>query len=325
MAAARTLQPEFTLLRFARQAMATTFEIAMPFSTPHAHAAANAGLNVIDQLEAQLSAYRGDSELSRLNARAANGPVEVEPRFFALLEEMKSWHAESGGAFDPACGALIDAWGYFRGPPRLPSLVERQAAMRRSGLRFVSLDPIRREVRYGREGLSLNLGAVGKGYALDRAAETMATDFGVGAALLVGGRSSILAVGETPGGGGWPVRLAHPACPERTLAIVNLRSQALGTSSGAYRGLTHKGRRLSHLLDPRTGWPGEHWASASCIAPTAAAADAWSTAFFLMKEEEVRSVLAERPAWGAILVPHSTPPRWLGAAAPFAPVSSAAC
>jgi thiamine biosynthesis lipoprotein len=111
-------------LRFARQAMATTFEVVLPFGTPHAHVAAGEALDEIDRLEDQLTVYRDHSEVSRLNARAGRHPVVVETGLFELLALAQRLHGETDGAFDIAVGALIKAWGFYRRQGRVPAPAE---------------------------------------------------------------------------------------------------------------------------------------------------------------------------------------------------------
>jgi thiamine biosynthesis lipoprotein len=293
---------EFALLRFARTAMATTFEVLLPFGTPDALPAAEVALDEIDRLEAQLTVYRDTSEVSRLNRAAAHAPIPVEPGLFDLLTTAARVSAESGGAFDCTAGALIKAWGFYRGPRRVPSDAERAAALERVGMRHVVLDPERRSVRYLRPGLEINLGAIGKGYALDRAAALLRERWNLSAALLHGGHSSVYAIGHEPGDErGWAVGLSHPWEPGRRIALLRLRDRALGTSAATFRHLEHQGRKLGHVLDPRTGWPTEGVALASAVAPTAAEADALATAFFIRGVDWTRAYCAARPDVGAVI------------------------
>src|SRR5438132_11019036 len=108
------------LLRFARQAMATTFEVVLPFGTVHANEIAEAALDEIDQLEAQLTVYRDSSEVSRLNSLAPVVDVPLEKGLFDLLTLSAQLSEETAGAFDITAGALIKAWGFYRGPRRVP-------------------------------------------------------------------------------------------------------------------------------------------------------------------------------------------------------------
>ena len=141
----------------------------------------------------------------------------------------------------------------------------------------VALDPERTQVRFARPGVELNLGAVGKGYALDRIAATL-RGAGVQHALLSAGRSSVVAIGGM--GRGWPIDVVSPR-REAPLARVWLRDAALGTSGAGEQFAIVDGRRYGHVLDPRTGWPADGMLSATVVCTSAADADALSTAFLV--------------------------------------------
>jgi thiamine biosynthesis lipoprotein len=295
---------EVVLLRFSRRAMATTFEVILPFGTPDARPLAEAALDLIDRLEDQLTVYRVESEVSRLNRTAPHAAVPVEEGLFRLLTRAAQLTAETHGAFDVAVGALIKAWGFFRGPKRVPTKEERAAALARSGMAHVVLDPAARSVRYLREGLEINLGSIGKGYALDCVAELLRRDIGLSTALLHGGTSSVCALGSEPGSPhGWTVGLPHPWEPDRRLGMVRLKDQALGTSAATFQHLEWQGRKLGHILDPRTGWPAEGVASVSVVAPTAAEADALATAFYILGPDPARAYCELHPGVGAVMLP----------------------
>jgi thiamine biosynthesis lipoprotein len=297
-------QEEFPLLRCGRRAMATGFEIALPLGTPHALLAAEKGLDVINELESQLTVYRDDSEVSRLNRNAAISPLPVEPQLFAIFKLAAHIHLETAGAYDIATGALIKAWGFYRRQGRVPSNEERADALKRSGMQNVVLDPERRTIHYRTRGVEINLGSIGKGYALDRAAQVLRTEWNIYNGLLHGGTSSVLGLGAPPlRPRGWPIGLGHPGNLRRRLGVVWLRDRALGTSSATFQNLTHEGRKLGHILDPRTGWPAEQLASASAIAPTAAQADALATAFFVLGVDQTRVYCEEHSEIGAVLLP----------------------
>lgn len=298
--------PEYSLLRYWRSAMATTFEVMLPFGTPEAGEIAEEALNEIDRLEAQLTVYRETSEVHRLNRAAAHGPVPVEEGLFRLLELAAQLNAATDGAFDISAGALVRAWGFFKGPPRVPSEEERHRALDCTGMGQVVLDPERRTVRFLRPGLELNLGSIGKGHALDCVARRL-RQRGSGSALLHGGHSSVYAVGSEPGTEtGWTIGLAHPWVADQRLGVVRLRNQGLGTSAATFRHLEYNGRKLGHILDPRTGWPAEGMASVSVIAPTAAEADALATAFYILGPERARLACEVRPEIGVLLLPEQT-------------------
>jgi len=295
--------PEVVLLRMARRAMATTFELVVPFDTPRAQETGLAVFDRIDELEDQLTVYR-DSEVTRLNQLAAEHDVAVEQGLFDLLRLCAAVTDSAAGAFDVTSMALIRAWGFFRGPKRVPPEEEIAAAREKVGMRHVRLDAERRTVRFLRPGIEFNFGGVGKGYALDVVASWLWRTGKTRAALLHGGRSSVYAMGTLPGDArGWPIDLTHPWEADRVLARMRLRDRAMGTSAATFQHLEHEGRKLGHVLDPRSGWPASGVASATVLAPSAALADALSTAFFVGGVELARGYCAAHPEVGALLLP----------------------
>jgi thiamine biosynthesis lipoprotein len=294
---------ETALLRASRRAMATDFEVLLPYGTPGGLSLAEAAFDEIDRLEQQLTVYRESSEVSRLNRLAWQAPVPVEEGLFELLRLAERLTRQTDGAFDITAGALIKVWGFFHGPRRVPGDEERRAALERVGMRHVSLDPDGRTVRFHKRGLEINLGAIGKGYALDRAAQLLRQRGNLPAALLHGGHSSVYAMGTEPGDGrGWSVGLRHPWQPGRRLAVLRLRDRALGTSAATFQHLEYNGKKLGHLLDPRSGWPAEGMASASVVADSAAEADALATAFFILGVDRARAYCESHPGIGAVLL-----------------------
>lgn len=292
------------VLSVARRAMACPFEVRLNSSRQQNDtAAALAALDLIEQLEDQLTVYRPHSEVKELNRRAATEPVEVEPRLFALLELAGELHAASGGAFDITSGPLSHVWGFSRREGRLPSDAEISAARTNVGWEKVSLSRERREVRFAHEGVEINLNSIGKGYALDRAAELLAKS-NVDDFIFHGGRSTLVARGGNAAEerGGWKAGLRHPLRPQLRIAEVTLREEALSTSGSATQFFRHRGRSYGHLLDPRTGWPAEGMHSATVIARTGAEADALSTAFYVMGASEVERFCERRPDIRALLV-----------------------
>jgi FAD:protein FMN transferase len=290
--------------RFARRAMATTFEVILPFGAEAACEAAEAALDEIDRLEAQLTVYRDTSEVSWLNARAAHEPVRVERNLFEILATARAIHDETGGAFDIAVGALIKTWGFHRRAGRVPTEQERAAVRERIGMKHIHLDSARQTVSFDQPGVEINLGSIGKGYALDCAAKVA----GIMDGLLHGGHSSILAISR-PDQDSWPVGLTDPERPQCRRAFVHLRNRGMATSAATHQHFIHDGKKLGHLLDPRTAWPAEGILSATATAPTAAEADALATAFFILGADKARQYCEAHPQIGAVLIAAEAPDR----------------
>jgi thiamine biosynthesis lipoprotein len=262
-------------------------------ATEHAIAA----LDRIDELEDQLSVYRHRSEVSRLNAVAGQRPVRVEARLFALLQRSVELYHATGGAFDITSGPLIQLWRTARRQGLLPTTEQVEAAVARVGSNRLQLNPDERSVHFLAPSLTIDLGAIGKGYALDQCAEVLARA-GVESYLIHGGTSSVLARGTRQSGenpSGWTVGVQHPLCREGRLLELQLCDRAVGTSGSGTHQFYMQGRRYGHILDPRSGYPVEGVLSATVVAPDAAAADALSTAFYVMGVEATREFCARFP------------------------------
>ena len=289
-------------------AMATRFELVLPVEPgglrPEAlRAAGEAALAEILAVEECLSIYRPSSVLARVNALAAQGPVRVAPVVFGLLERARDWSQRTNQTFDPTVGALVKIWR----APILDETAHREAiavAREAVGWSHVTLDAATSTVRFNRAGLSLDLGSLGKGWALDRAAECL-RESGVTCALLHGGTSTVIALGTPPSRESWRVELGSPAAESATEAgdvdagfppvIVSLRDEALSVS--ATWGRTHRdaaGRSHGHVLDPRTGEPVRGPRRAAVAGPGAADTDVLSTALLVSGTAFLRAL----PAWG---------------------------
>jgi thiamine biosynthesis lipoprotein len=222
-----------------------------------------------------------------------------------LIEAAVELSAATGGAYDIAAGAISEVWGFVKGPKRVPEPGQLEEARGRTGSQHIRLDRETRTIRYDRPGVALNLGSIGKGYALDRVGELIRGHWWPMGGLVHAGRSSLLAVGSPPDdfGGRWKIAVRNPIDPERPLGVLSLRNRGLGTSGLAYQYFESGGKIYGHILDPRTGGPYENGpASVTVLAPTAAEADALSTAFFLMGPDQAESFLRGRPEVGALFV-----------------------
>jgi len=299
-------EPGNYLIQVSRTAMACEFEVFLNGDEyPEGPDAAVAALDQVDRLEDQLSIYREQSELSRLNRTAAKGPVEVEQSLFELLTQAVKLWRRTEGAFDVTSGPLSKVWGFSRRLGRMPSDTDLAAARQAVGSQYLTLDKSARTVKFERPGMEINLGAIGKGYALDCCAVLLEAA-GIQNFLLHGGTSSVVARGTRAGLAldrpGWTVSLRHPLRTERRLAEFRLANRALGTSGSGNQFFFHQGRRLAHVIDPRSGWPAEQVLSATVLAPTAAEADALSTAFFVGGAAVAERYCAEHPEIAAVLV-----------------------
>jgi thiamine biosynthesis lipoprotein len=300
------LAPPDQLFYESRPAMGTSFEIYL--YAPDRERASElfeVAFDEIERVEQALSNYRSSSELSRINANAADAPVITDPEVFALLERAFDYSRQSKGAFDVTVGKLMKAWGFFRSAGRYPSDEELAHARAQTGWQSVRLDNRTRSVYFLKRGIELDLGGIGKGYALDRVAALL-REAGVKAALISSGSSSIYAIGAPPGKAGWQVRIFDPLDRTRTLSTVSLKDQSLSTSGSYEKFFRLNGRTYCHIMDPRTGRPVEGMLQTTVITPEATDSDALSTAVFVMGPQQSARVLDKIAGAAAVFVTDRT-------------------
>ncbi len=256
-----------------------------------AERAARAAFTQIRALDAVMSDYRPDSELSRLSASHATW-TPVSSELFAVLARALDVARASDGAFDPTVGPLTSLWRETRRTKRAPDAQSIAAARARVGWRLLALDPARRAVRLGTSGMRLDLGGIAKGYILQQALSALAAH-GVTRALLEAGGDIV--VGDAPPGKtGWRIDVPHA---DRTFAAraAALVRAALATSGATSQFVEIDGVRYSHVIDPRTGVGITSDVVTSVIAPDGATADALATAIGVLGPERARGVLSSFP------------------------------
>jgi thiamine biosynthesis lipoprotein len=285
-----------------RPAMGTTVQIYLYAST-HERAAElfETAFEEIERVEAALSTYRPTTEISRINAAAVRGPVVTDPEVFGLIERALEYSRGTEGAFDVTVGPLVKAWGFFREGGHYPSPAELSEARARVGWAHVALDDVQRSIRFEMPGMELDLGGIGKGFALDCAARTLRRH-GVERALLGAGQSSYVAIGAPPGARGWLITVPSPDDPARPMSTVPLRDQSLSTSGSNQQYFELDGRRYGHIIDPRTGQPVTGMIQVTVTAPTATDSDALSTALFVLGPERAAALIEGIPGAAALLV-----------------------
>ncbi len=269
--------------RFSHEAMATVFEVHVAHpDARYASQAAQAAFGVVDRLERELSRFIPNSDIARINDLSSGASTRVSASTLECLVIARHVFDFTGGAFDISIG---------------------------TGLPLLDLDADRSIVRATKDGVRLDLGAIGKGYAVDVMAELL-EEWGITAALVHGGFSSVLALESPPGSPGWPLTFSDPGNPSRVLKRLTVRQVALGAS-----GL----RRGEHIIDPRTGEPARGclaaWATVrrpeprpvegpSALVPRAAAvADAMTTALMILTAGEIERLCERSPDLEAWILP----------------------
>jgi thiamine biosynthesis lipoprotein len=305
-------------VKLACHAMATRFEFVLYGENLVAlRAAGEEAIEEIHRLEARLSLYRPTSEIAHVNARAAREPVRVTPGVFALLERAQRLTFETAGAFDITVAPLVRCWGFMGGMGKVPTENELVEARAKVGMRFVQLNHQDFTVRFMAEGVMLDLGAIGKGYAIDCASDTL-REAGVGSALLHSGTSTVSAIGAPPGEEKWKIAIENPVncvnprneAPTREsdelsakpLTTVALKNESLSVSAVWGKSFQTGGRTLGHVLDPRTGMPVAGTVLAAVVLASATETDALSTALLALGRDGHETVTKLRPGMRTLLV-----------------------
>jgi thiamine biosynthesis lipoprotein len=309
----------------ARNAMNTRFELVLHGNNAVSlRAAAEAALNEIERIENLLSLFKPASEIARVNATAGHAAVRVSPEVFALLVHARQLALETGGAFDVTMAPLLRCWGLLGSKEgRLPKARELAAAQTTCGMSLVELMPANRTVRFKRDGVMLDLGAIGKGYGVEKAAEIL-REAGVESALIHGGTSTVCAIGSPPDSEAWKVAIAPPTVaatqqdaapshpevskspPGRSFDIL-LLNQSLSVSSVSGKSFVANGRTFGHVIDPRTGEPAASALLAAVALDSATETDALSTALLVNGLSGHDAIASLRPGIRSLVVGETEP------------------
>jgi FAD:protein FMN transferase len=236
--------------------------------------ASEAAVRAVEVAERLLSTWRDDTPLARLNAVPPGVATPVSPELFRLLKNLFHWSERTVGAFDPTVAPLVRAWG-LRGGGRIPGLTELLEARQATGPSLFSFEESSSSVSRRDASAGIDEGAWGKGWALDRAADALRAAGSTSFVLDLGGQ--VLASGEETA-----VAVAHPRERTRVVATLHLKNASASTSGNSERGVVVNGRRVGHILDPRTGEPARDFGSVTVIAKDGLTADILSTAFFVL-------------------------------------------
>ncbi len=230
----------------------------------------------VRRIETKYSRYRSDSVVSQINAAAGKGdPIAIDAETAQLLAFAAQLFALSEGLFDATSGVLRHVWDFKTG--RKPSPQQLADVLPRIGWNHVQWNE--QTALLLQFGMELDFGGFGKEYAADRAATLLANE-GVQHGLVnLGG--DICVVGPQQDGSPWSMGIRHPRQDHAVIASIPISSGALATSGDYERFFVDGGERFCHILNPKTGWPAQHWQSISVIAPVCVAAGAMSTTAML--------------------------------------------
>jgi thiamine biosynthesis lipoprotein len=255
----------------------------------------------VKRLDDMLSNYKSDSNLAQVNTYAGKGRIKVPSEFIELTERAVYFSNLTDGAFDITVGELVDLWKNSQQKDKMPD----ERAIKRTvsecvGSKKITLYAREKEIELKSSCLSIDFGGIGKGYAVDRALRIL-RDKGIENGL-INFSGNIYAIGSPPGEEGWRIAIKHPRMKDEALTFIEVRDMAVSTSGDYERYFEIGGKRFSHIIDPRTGYPVEYVPSVTVIAENATDADALSTAVSVMGKEKSVETLEKLERVGAIIV-----------------------
>ncbi len=256
--------------------------------------ASRAVFDRIRQLNTIMSDYLDGSEINRLSQQSgARRAVPVSPELFAIISQSVTISRNTGGCFDITLGPVIRLWRNAMLTRKFPDTVEIKKALKKTGYKKVKQDKGTQAIRLTKNGMRLELGAIGKGYAADECIAGLRS-MGITSALADAGGDLALA-GPPPGRRGWKIDVTS-GDPRDSVRVLELAHAGIATSGATYRYLDHGGKRYSHIVDPKTGLGLTNPLRSTVIAATGSEADALSTAFAVADPAARTRILANYPS-----------------------------
>ncbi|MGA1871145.1 MAG: FAD:protein FMN transferase [bacterium] len=236
------------------------------------------------EIERIMSAKDPKSMVSRINNESALHEIVIPPSLVEVIDTCLSYSADTEGAFDISIGSITKLWDFHQETPILPSEESVRLARKRVNYKWIELDKEKSSLSLKREGMSLDLGAVAKGYSIDQAACVLKR-FGISAGIINAG-GDLMLFGQKPGNGPWNIGIQHPRKKNSLIENLRITDKAIVTSGDYERYFIINNKRYHHILDPGTGWPAWGCQSVSIIAPSAMIADIIATAVFVLGPEK---------------------------------------
>lgn len=262
--------------------MGTNFDIvAYGIDPERLESAIAQALRETQRIDSVFSNYRGDSELSAVNRLDAHDSLILSAELFQFLTACRAYSESSDGTFDITVGPLMKAWGFYKGTGELPQRQAIVQALEKVGYANLILDEPTMTVHLAKEGMELDPGGVGKGYAVDKMAEILKRSE-VDSALIIAGGSTIYALGAPPNEPGWKVTIKDPRRPSKIAETLVLKNEAVSTSGNLEKFFWAEGKIWGHILDPRTGYPAKDTLSVSVVAPRSIDSEAWTKPYYIL-------------------------------------------
>ncbi|MGB5190098.1 FAD:protein FMN transferase [Robiginitalea sp.] len=234
----------------------------------------------ISRIEKLISSWDPASETSEVNRQAGIQPIKVSAELFELISRCIELSKLTDGAFDISYASMDRLWKFDGSMKELPSAQEIKASVARVGYQKILVDEVSQTIFLRENGMKIGFGAIGKGYAADMAKDLLLREGVVAGIINAAGDMS--SWGTQPGGKPWQVAITNPMDKTKSFGLLPMGEGAVVTSGDYEKFVRFNGKRYSHIMDPRTGYPATGIISATVFAPKAELADALSTAVFVM-------------------------------------------
>ncbi|OHB97301.1 MAG: hypothetical protein A2Z58_02770 [Planctomycetes bacterium RIFCSPHIGHO2_12_42_15] len=261
-------------------------------------------LDEMERMDRIMSNYKNDSELSKVNKKAAKSPVPCNAELLDVIEQSQYYSELSGGAFDITVSPIVALWGFFSEKGHVPPDKEIERLLPAVSYKNIVIDRGNNPKKPGTVFLKnmktqIDLGAIGKGYAVDKALEIIRKCGIDNGCINLGG--NIYVLGTPFGKNAWKIGVQHPRDGNEILGYLELENEATATSGDYERFFEFKGKRYSHIINPQTGRPVSGTIATTIVAPTGTAVDALSTIVFVLGHEKGMELIKKIPNADAMI------------------------
>lgn len=254
----------------------------------------------INRIEKLISSWDVNSQTSKINRNAGIRPVKVDTGLFDLIQRALSISKLTDGAFDISYASMDKIWKFDGSMDEIPSAEAIKKSVQKVGFENIILDEQHQSVYLTKEGMKIGFGAIGKGYAADKAKQLLITKGVVAGIINASGDMSTW--GKQPDGKEWMVAITNPMNKNNAFAILPLKQGAVVTSGDYEKFVKFNGLRYSHIINPKTGYPATGIISATIFASSAELADALATAVFVMGKDVALDRINQLPNIECIII-----------------------
>lgn len=252
------------------------------------------------RIENMISAWNPDSETSLINKNAGIKPVKVSLELYMLIERAKQISEITDGAFDITFASMDDIWKFDGSMKNMPSPEDIRESIKNVGYEKIILNPIERTVYLSQKGMKISFGAIGKGYAADKAKEFLVSKQVLGGIINAAG--DLTTWGTKATGEKWLIGIANPLSDEKIFSWLPVVESSVATSGNSEKYVTFDGVKYSHIINPRTGYPSTGINSVSVFAKSAELCDALATAVYIMGKEDGLALINQLGVTEVILI-----------------------